>query len=63
MKTIGMFLIALFFVSGCISEPRVQFGKKCVIKGDQVVYSYVWIHNKNLPLEADEITCEEIKKN
>ena len=61
MKTIGLFLIALFLVSGCVSEPRVQFGKKCVIKGDQVVYSYVWIYEKDLPLEADEETCKQIK--
>ena len=62
MKTIGMFLIALFLLSGCgIKSPSVKLGKKCVIKGDEVVYSYVWIHNKDLPLQANEETCKQIE--
>tara|TARA_Y100000590_G_scaffold167118_1_gene191314 strand:- start:1613 stop:1834 length:222 start_codon:yes stop_codon:yes gene_type:complete len=64
MKTIGLFLIALFFVSACsIKTPSVKLGKKCMIKGDEVVYSYVWIHDKNLPLQANKETCKQIEKN
>ena len=64
MKTIGMFLIALFLLSGCvIKSPSVKLGKKCVIKGDEVVYSYVWIHDKDLPLQANKETCKQIEEN
>ena len=64
MKTIGMFLIALFLLSGCgIKSPSVKLGKKCVIKGDEVVYSYVWIHDKDLPLQANKETCKQIAEN
>ena len=64
MKTIGMFLIALFLLSGCgIKSPSVKLGKKCVIKGHEVVYSYVWIHDKDLPLQANKETCKQIEEN
>ena len=64
MKTIGMILIALFLLSGCgIKSPSVKLGKKCVIKGDEVVYSYVWIHDKDLPLQANKETCKQIEEN
>ena len=64
MKTIGMFLIALFLLSGCgIKSPSVKLEKKCVIKGDEVVYSYVWIHDKDLPLQANKETCKQIEEN
>jgi len=64
MKTIGIFLIALFLLSGCgIKTPSVKLGKKCVVKGDEVVYSYVWIHDKDRTLQANKETCEQIEKN
>ncbi len=62
MKTILIVLIA-FFISACsIKEPRVTFGKKCVEKDNQIVYSYIWFYNKQVGLKADNITCSLIKK-
>ena len=64
MKTILTILFAGVFLSACsIKEPRVSFGKKCAVKEDKVVYSYVWLYDKEAGLNANEKTCEKIKKN
>lgn len=55
-------LIILLFVSACsVSEPRVSFGKKCVEKDDKVVYSYVWIYDKEVGVTANKETCKLLK--
>jgi len=43
-------------------NPKVSFGKKCMQKGDTIYYSYAWVYNKEQGLEADQKTCELIKK-
>jgi len=59
-------LIAMLFVLSLItacsipSEPRLAFGKKCVEKDDNIVYSYVWLHNKG-NLQANKDTCKLIE--
>ena len=64
MKTILSILIAGLLITACsIKEPRLSFGKKCVEKDNQVVYSYVWVWDKNVGLTANEATCELIEKN
>lgn len=62
MKTILSILIAGIMLSACsIKEPRISFGKKCVEKDNQVVYSYVWVWDKQVGLTANEANCELIK--
>ena len=61
MNKILIILMSLILVS-CVQNPKLSFGKKCVEKGDQVHYSYVWIFDGNAGLQADEITCELIDK-
>ena len=62
MKTILSILIAGLVLSACsIKEPRLSFGKKCVEKDNQIVYSYVWVWDKNVGLTATEAACELIK--
>ena len=64
MKTILTTIIAGLILSACaVKEPRVSFGKKCMQKDDKIVYSYVWIYDKNMGMTADEVTCELIEKN
>ncbi len=53
--------MSLILVS-CVQNPKLSFGKKCVEKGDQVHFSYVWMYDGNAGLVADEITCELIDK-
>jgi hypothetical protein len=64
MKTLLTILLASVILTACsIKEPRLSFGKKCVEKDNQVVYSYVWIWDKMVGLTANEATCELIEKN
>ena len=59
MNKILIVLMSLILVS-CVQNPKLSFGKKCVEKGDQVHFSYVWVYDKEAGLQADEITCELI---
>ena len=59
MNKLLVILMSLILVS-CVQNPKLSFGKKCVEKGDQVHFSYVWIYDKNAGLQADEISCELI---
>ena len=61
MNKLLIILMSLILVScSNIQNPKLSFGKKCVEKGDQVHYSYLWIYDKDAGLVADEITCELI---
>ena len=61
MNKLLIILVSLILV-GCtnIPNPKFAFGKKCVEKGDQVHYSYVWIYNKDAGLQANEEACSLI---
>ena len=62
MKTLLSILIAGVLLSACsVKEPRLTFGKKCVIKEDKIVYSYIWVYDKQVGLPADKNTCKLIK--
>jgi len=64
MNKIIVLIVASLLITACsIKEPRLSFGKKCVEKDNQVVYSYVWIWDKMVGLTANEATCELIEKN
>ena len=64
MNKVLMIIGLGMLLSACaINEPRVSFGKKCVEKDNNVVYSYVWLYDKEAGLNANEKTCEKIKKN
>ncbi len=62
MNKILIVLTSIILMGCSVANPKVSFGKKCVEKGDQVHYSYVWVYDKNAGLVADEITCELIEK-
>ena len=59
MNKILIVLMSLILVS-CVQNPKLSFGKKCVEKGDQVHFSYVWVYDIEAGLQADEITSELI---
>ena len=55
-------LFAMLFVlslSACSipKEPRLAFGKKCVEKNSDIVYSYVWLYDGDNGLPASEGQC------
>ena len=62
MNKILIVLTSIILMGCSVANPKVSFGKKCVDKGEQVRYSYVWVYDKNAGLVADEITCELIEK-
>ena len=62
MNKILIVLTSIILMGCSVANPKVSFGKKCVDKGAQVHYSYVWVYDKNAGLGADEITCELIEK-
>jgi len=39
-----------------------MFGKKCLVDGEQVTYSYVWIYDKSLDVKPDQEQCELIEE-
>jgi hypothetical protein len=61
MKHIGILLTALILV-GCTvpKNPKFSFGKKCAVQGDQVVWSYAWMYDKNSGLDANKENCSLI---
>lgn len=60
MNKILIVLTSIILMGCSVTNPKLSFGKKCVEKGDQVHFSYLWIYDKNAGLQADEITCELI---
>jgi len=58
MNKIILLLSAILLTACSITEPRLSLGKKCTIKDDQILYSYLWIYDKTTGLPADAITCE-----
>jgi hypothetical protein len=36
---------------------------KCVVTGDKIAYSYVWVYDKHIGLPATAETCSALKKN
>ena len=59
MKQILLILVVGLILTAC--SKSLSFGKKCVVKDDKVVYSYVWIYNKESGLNADKEQCNEIE--
>ena len=61
MKSIGIILTALLLTSACtVKKPKVSFGKKCTVNVNEVIYSYVWVYNKEQGLDANTKNCSLI---
>ena len=61
MKKLLTIIMASMFLTACsISEPRLSIVKKCTLKDDKVVYSYIWLYDKQVGLPADKQACKEI---
>ena len=61
MKYIMVILCALVLTACSIKEPRISVGKKCAVKEDKVVYSYVWLYDKEVGLPAAKQSCDAMK--
>lgn len=51
----------VLFLVGCssITNPRVSLGKKCLVKENDVAFSYVWFYDKDTGLMATKEQCED----
>ena len=58
MKNI-IIILTTFLLVGCanIDNPKLAFGKKCTMDAHQVVYSYVWVYDKEAGLDANKENC------
>tara|TARA_B100002019_G_scaffold230800_1_gene204284 strand:+ start:179 stop:370 length:192 start_codon:yes stop_codon:yes gene_type:complete len=63
MKKITVLLIFLFLANCTLpKQPGIMFGKKCLVDGKQVTYSYVWIYDKSLDNKPDQEQCKLIEE-
>ena len=61
IKRLVVMLFATVLLTACsVKNPALNLGKKCVIDGDQVVYSYVWLFDSESGLKATKEQCEQI---
>ena len=63
VTSIVIIIVVSLLIAGCAipKNPKLSFGKKCVDKQENVVYSYVWLYNKEAGLQANKETCNLIK--
>ena len=60
-KRLVAILFATVLLTACsVQNPALNLGKKCVVDGDQVVYSYVWLFDSKAGLKATKEQCEQI---
>ena len=61
IKKLVVILFATGLLTACsVKNPALNFGKKCVVDGDQVVYSYVRLFDSTSGLKATKEQCKQI---
>ena len=62
MKVLA-FIMVFGLLAGCSipKNPSLSFGKKCHVGEGQVTYSYVWLYDKELGLNANKEDCQYIE--
>ena len=61
IKTLITVLFATVLLTACsVKNPALNLGKKCLVKEDQVVYSYVWLFDSEQGLKATKEQCNEM---
>ena len=61
MKTIAICFLSLFVLTACsVKNPALDLGKRCMQKGDQIVYSYLWVYDKEAGNKATKEMCDQI---
>ena len=59
-KLVGILFATILLTACSVQNPALNLGKKCVVDGDQVVYSYVWLFDSESGLKATKEQCEQI---
>ena len=61
IKKLVVILFATVLLTACsVKNPALNLGKKCLVKEDQVVYSYVWLFDSTQGLKATKEQCDQI---
>ena len=61
MKVLLGVLFSIVFLTACsVKNPALDLGKRCMVKGDQIVYSYVWVYDKEAGNKATKEICSQI---
>ena len=62
MKTFATLILASILLVGCAvpKNPKISWGKKCAVQGQQVVWSYAWMYDKETGLDATKENCKII---
>ena len=61
IKHLVAILFATALLTACsVKNPALNLGKKCIVDGDQVVYSYVWLFDSEAGLKATKEQCDQI---
>ena len=61
MKVLLSILFSIVFLTACsVKNPALNLGKKCLVKEDQVVYSYVWLFDSEQGLRATKEQCNQM---
>ena len=63
MKTLATLILASILLVGCAvpKNPSLAWGKKCTVNGNQVVWSHLWIFDKDKGLDATKENCKLIE--
>ena len=61
IKKMVVILFATVLLTACsVKNPALNLGKKCLVKENQVVYSYVWLFDSKQGLKATKEQCDQI---
>jgi len=61
MKKLMVILFATVLLTACsVKNPALDLGKRCMVKGDQIIYSYVWVYDTESGNKATKEICNQI---
>jgi len=62
MKTFATLILASILLVGCAvpKNPTLAWGKRCTVSGEQVVWSHLWVYDREKGLDATKENCKLI---
>ena len=62
MKTFATLILASILLVGCAvpKNPTLAWGKRCTVSGEQVVWSHLWVYDREKGLYATKENCKLI---
>ena len=62
MKTFVTLILTSILLVGCAvpKNPTLAWGKRCTVSGEQVVWSHLWVYDREKGLDATKENCKLI---